>query len=172
VPDQSDAFDPPNGDAPDFVYTIYIAADVETVWNGLVDKEVTEKYWGRHNVSNWKTGSKWEHIRSDGSGIVDVHGQVLEINPPNKLIVTWNGTDGSETNEPHPSVVTYELVALGPDTKLTVTHAKLNDGSAMHKGVTQGWPALMSNLKSLLETGKTLSDEEWGQAEQQHPDDQ
>ncbi|MGI9409267.1 MAG: SRPBCC family protein [Hyphomicrobiaceae bacterium] len=162
MPDQSDAFAAPQGDAPDFVYTIYIAADAETVWNGLIDKELTEKYWGRHNVSDWQVGAKWEHIRADGSGIVDIHGHVVEIDPPNKLVVTWNGPEDSKIREPHPSLVTYELVALGPDTKLTVTHAKLNDGSDMHQGVTQGWIALMSNLKTLLETGRTLSDDKWG----------
>ena len=162
MPDQSSAFEQPKGDAPVFVYTIYIAADIEAVWNGLIAREVTEKYWGRHNVSDWAKGSLWQHVRTDGSGIVDIHGQVLKVDPPNKLVVTWNGPEGSPTKEPDPSVVTYELVALGPDTKLTVTHAKLTEGSVMHNGVTQGWPALMSNLKSLLETGKTLSDDKWG----------
>ncbi len=166
MPDLPETFDPPKGDAPDFVYTIYIAADAETVWNGLIEKEVTEKYWGRHNVSDWKKGSTWEHIRADGSGTVDVHGHVLEVDPPHKLVVTWNGTEDSAIKEPHPSMVTYELTPLGPDTKLTVTHAKLTEGSIMHKGVTQGWPALMSNLKSLLETGKTLSDDKWAEAKQ------
>ena len=169
--DTSDAFAKPKGDAPDFVYTIYIAANAATVWNGLIDKEVTEKYWGRHNVSDWKEGSKWEHTRTDGSGTVDVHGHVLECDPPRKLVVTWNGPDGSKTQEAHPSVVTYDLVALGPDTKLTVTHSKLDKGSVMHEGVTQGWQALMSNLKSLLETGKTLSEDQWGGDKQEHPDD-
>lgn len=154
--------DTPAGNAPDFVYTIYIAASVETVWNGLIQKELTHAYWGHHNKSDWKVGSKWEHIRTDDSNIVDVHGHVLVSDPPNKLVVTWNGTDGSKTQEPAPSIVTYELVALGPDTKLTVTHSQLTEGSVMHKGVTQGWPAVVSNLKSLLETGKPLSAEEWG----------
>ena len=115
--------------------------------------------------------SRWQHIRADGSGKVDVHGHVLECDPPRKLVVTWNGPEGSETHEPDPSKVTYDLVALGPDTKLTVTHAQLNDGSVMHKGVTQGWQALMSNLKSLLETGRTLSEDKWGTEKQEHPDD-
>lgn len=163
--------DSPAGDAPDFVYTIYIAATVETVWNGLIQREVTEKYWGHDNQSDWKVGSKWEHVRTDGSNIADVHGQVLESDPPNKLVVTWNGTEGSKTEEPTPSVVTYELIALGPDTKLSVTHSKLTDGSVMHNGVTQGWPAVLSNLKSVLETGKPLSDDQWGNGKQDRPDD-
>lgn len=154
--------DSPAGNAPDFVYTVYIAAPIETVWNGLIQKELTETYWGHHNKSDWNIGSKWEHIRTGDSNIVDVHGHVLESDPPNRLVVTWNGTDGSKTEEPAPSVVTYALVALGPDTKLTVTHSQLTEGSVMHNGVTQGWPAVVSNLKSLLETGKLLSDDQWG----------
>lgn len=163
--------DKPKGDAPDFVYTIYIAANVETVWDGLINKEVTQKYWGRENRSDWKVGAKWEHIRTDGSDIVDIHGQVLESNPPHKLVVTWNGPDGSKTAEPTPSKITYELVALGPDTKLTVIHSLLTKDSIMHKGVTQGWQAVLSNLKSVLETGKPLRSEQWADGKQEHPDD-
>lgn len=163
--------DDPSGNASDFVYTIYIAASQATVWNGLIDKEVTAVYWGRHNKSDWAAGSKWEHVRTDGSDIVDVHGQVLECDPPHKLVVTWNGPEDSKTHEPAPSIVTYELVELGPDTKLTVTHRLLTEGSIMHDGVTQGWPAVLSNLKSVLETDKPLSSEHWGNAVMEHPDD-
>lgn len=153
--------DKPKGDAPDFVYTIFIAAHIETVWNGLIDKEVTKKYWGHHNKSDWKVGSKWEHIQTDGSNVVDIHGEVLDIDPPQKLVFSWNSLDGSKSLESAPSVVSYDLTALGPDTKLTVTHSKLNKDSVMHNGVTQGWPAVLSNLKTYLETGKILSEEEW-----------
>jgi len=154
--------DKPKGDAPDFSYTIYIAANIETVWDGLINKDVTQQYWGRENKSDWKIGSKWEHIRTDGSDIVDIHGEVLEVDSLQKLVVTWNAPDDNKNREPAPSIVTYELVALGPDTKLTVTHSQLTLDSAMHNGVTQGWPAVCSNLKSVLETGKPLSSEEWG----------
>lgn len=163
--------DKPKGNAPDFVYTIYIAANVETVWDGLINKEITQKYWGRHNKSDWKVGSKWEHIRTDGSNIVDIHGAVLNVEPPNKLVVTWNGLDSSKACESAPSIVTYELVALGPDTKLTMTHSKLDKDSIMHNSVTHGWQAVLSNLKTTLETGNPLSSELWYQEQLRHPDD-
>lgn len=163
--------DNPTGDAPDFIYTIYIAAKIGTVWDGLVNKEITQKYWGRYNKSDWKVGSKWEHIRTDGSGTVDIHGQVLEVEPPTKLVVTWNAPEGSKVRESAPSVVTYDLVELGPDTKLTVTHSRLNDGSVMHNSVTNGWQAVLSNLKTTLETGKPLSSDEWEKGQPEHPDD-
>lgn len=149
----------------------YIAAKITTVWDGLINQEISQQYWGRHNKSDWKTGSEWEHIRMDGSNIVDVHGQVLEVEPPAKLVVTWNGLQGSKTRESAPSVVTYDLVALGPDTKLTVTHSKLDKDSVMHDGVTQGWQAVLSNLKTTLETGKPLSSDKWEQEQPKHPDD-
>lgn len=150
----------PEGTAPDFVYTIYIAASAETVWNALMDREMTSRYWNHENRSDWKKGSVWEHRRADGSGVVDIRGHVVEIDPPKKLVVTWNAED-EEWGEPHPSQVTYDLIALGPDTKLTVTHAMLDEGSTMHKGVTEGWPGVLSNLKTLVETGRVLSEEQW-----------
>lgn len=163
--------DAPKGDAPDFVYVIYIAADIETVWNGLMDREVTRKYWGHDNVSEWKKGVVWEHIRSDDSGVVDIRGQVLEIDPPHSLVVTWNAPE-QDWAEPHPSQVAYHLVRLGPDTRLTVTHSRLDEGSVMHKGVTEGWPGVLSNLKSVLETGKALREDEWPSDEQRRPPDE
>ena len=54
--------------APDFVYTIFIKATAEQVWNGLIDRELTKAYWGHYNESDWQAGSRWEHVRSDGSG--------------------------------------------------------------------------------------------------------
>ena len=146
--------------APDFVYTIYIAASADTVWNGLFDRQLTKAYWGHFNVSDWKPGSRWEHVRSDESGKADIVGKVIEIDPPRKLVTSWV-SPADEGDEAKHSRVTYEITPLGPDTRLTVTHSDLEAGSTMHAGVTQGWPAVLSNLKSLLETGRTLSDELW-----------
>lgn len=146
--------------APDFIYTVFIAADQETVWNGLIDRDLTKAYWGHFNESDWKKGSRWEHVRSDGSGTVDITGKVIEMNPPNKMVISWTSPKNADDPDQE-SRVTIELIELGPDTRLTVTHADLIAGSDMEKGVTQGWPAVVSNLKTLLETGKTLSEELW-----------
>ena len=75
--------------APDYVYVIYIAARADTVWNGLLDRELTEAYWGHYNVSDWKPGSAWEHVRSDGSCTVDILGKVVEIDPKTRKVV-WS----------------------------------------------------------------------------------
>lgn len=145
---------------PDFVYTVYIRADVETVWNGLIDADLTRRYWGHVNQSSWQRGAAWEHLRADGSGKIDTRGRVVEIDPPRRMV--WSWAFDADADQPEKlSRVTYELVPLGPDTKLTVTHAELEPGSAMDAGVREGWPAVLSNLKTILETGTVLREEDW-----------
>jgi uncharacterized protein YndB with AHSA1/START domain len=99
-------------------------------------------------------------VSSDGSGRVDIVGKVVESDPPRRLVVTWARPQDAE-DETQISRVTFELTPLGPDTKLKVTHSKLAAGSEMQKDIEDGWPAVCSNLKTLLETGETLSDEQW-----------
>ena len=147
--------------APDFVYTIYIAAGVDRVWNGLIDRELTKAYWSHFNVSDWKPGSRWEHVRSDESGKVDIVGKVIEIAPPHRLVTSWSFPE-DEGDPDKVSRVTYELEALGGSTRLTVTHSELEAGSGMEAGVKAGWPAVLSNLKSLIESGRTMTEEIWG----------
>jgi uncharacterized protein YndB with AHSA1/START domain len=146
--------------APDFIYVVYIAASPETVWNALIDRELTKAYWQHYNVSDWKRGSRWEHVRSDESGKVDLVGKVVEIDPPKRLVITWGSP--SEVDETTHSKVTFEIAEVGPEAKLTVTHSDLEAGSGMERGIKQGWPAVLSNLKTLLETGRPLSGEIWG----------
>lgn len=156
--------------APDFVYAVFIRADVETVWNALTDGELTRRYWGHENVSSWRQGAPWEHVRCDGDGTVDVRGRVIEMRPPTRM--AWSWAFGKDADRPEKrSLVTYELVALGPDTRLTVTHSELEPGSVMDRGVRDGWPAVLSNLKSLLETGEVLREEQWPTAERLDPDE-
>ncbi|MGK7754572.1 MULTISPECIES: SRPBCC family protein [unclassified Roseovarius] len=146
--------------ASDFVYAVFIRADIDTVWNGLIDGELTRRYWGHENRSTWKQGAPWEHVRTDAEGTVDIRGRVIEIDPPTRMV--WSWAFGKEADTPEKrSRVTYELVALGPDTKLTVRHAELEPGSPMDQSVREGWPAVLSNLKSILETGEVLREDDW-----------
>ena len=156
--------------ASDFVYTVFIRADIDTVWNGLTDGELTRRYWGHDNRSTWEKGAPWEHVRTNAEGTVDVRGRVIEIDPPTRMV--WSWAFGTEADNPEKlSRVTYELVALGPDTKLTVRHAELEPGSPMDQGVREGWPAVLSNLKSILETGEVLREDQWPKPEQfEHPE--
>ncbi|WP_420558620.1 SRPBCC family protein [Roseovarius sp.] len=151
--------------ASDFVYAVFIRADIDTVWNGLIDGELTRRYWGHDNRSTWKQGAPWEHVRTDAEGTVDIRGRVIEIDPPTRMV--WSWAFGKEADTPEKrSRVTYELVALGPDTKLTVRHAELEPGSPMDQSVREGWPAVLSNLKSILETGEVLREDDWPPQEQ------
>jgi len=149
-----------------FHYTIFIAAKASTVWNGLRAPEVTSKYWGHHNVSDWFEGADWSHVRSDGSGVEDVSGKVLECCENQKLRLTWRflgeAHEKANLDRSHdgPSEVTITLTALGPDCKLDVQHTGLLPDAPTR----EGWPAVFSNLKTYLETGKTLSDDQWGDA--------
>jgi uncharacterized protein YndB with AHSA1/START domain len=138
-----------------FVYVTYISAKQDQVWKGLLDSEFTRKYWEHDNVSDWKPGSRWEHKRTDGSGQVDMVGKVVEATPPRRLVMTWARPAEEQIEAAH-SRVTIELEPIDSMVKLTVTHDKLVPGSDMLKGISNGWPRVLSSLKSLLETGKAL----------------
>jgi len=150
--------------AADFVHTIYIAASVDQVWNELSDDKMTRAYWKHESVSDWKVGSRWEHVGATPEHPVDICGEVLEVDPPHRLLVSW--AFPHEANVPAKvSRVTFELTPLGPDTKLVVIHSGLEPNSDMQCGVTDGWPAVVSNLKTLLKMGKVFSDEQWKSVE-------
>ena len=82
--------------APEFVYTVYIAAPVERVWNALVDGNATRQYWGHENRSDWQPGSRWEHVRVGPEGVVDIAGKVIEVDPPHRLVTSWHSPDGNK----------------------------------------------------------------------------
>ena len=145
-------------DKPTFVYVTYIASTPELVWQALTDPDVSGEYWGHRNVSDWQVGSRWEHQRVDGSGIADVVGTVVESRPPTHLVTTW-ATPEDDGNGPT-SRVTFDIEAHGDIVRLTVTHDDLAD-EAERAGAAAGWAAVLSNLKSLLETGSPLPQEPW-----------
>jgi uncharacterized protein YndB with AHSA1/START domain/DNA-binding transcriptional ArsR family regulator len=142
---------------PTYVYVTYIRASAEQVWQALTDADLTARYWGHANVSDWQPGSDWEHLRLDGSG-PDVVGRVLEADPPTRLSVTFGFPD----DEPPagPSVVTFLIEPDHEIVRLTVTHENLTD-EGMLDGISHGWPAVLANLKSLLETGDVLPRAPW-----------
>ncbi|MFB4296153.1 ArsR/SmtB family transcription factor [Actinomadura sp. NTSP31] len=144
---------------PNYVYVTYIHASAEQVWQALTDADLTARYWGHANVSDWQPGSPWEHRRADGSGVVDVVGRVLETDPPKRLVVTFeDAPDAEGTREP--SVVTFLVEPHQDIVRLTVTHENLPN-EEMLNGISSGWPAVVANLKSLLETGEVLPQAPW-----------
>jgi uncharacterized protein YndB with AHSA1/START domain/DNA-binding transcriptional ArsR family regulator len=144
---------------PTYVYVTYIRAGAEQVWKALTDANLTARFWGHANVSDWQPGSAWEHRRVDGSGAVDVTGQVLEAEPPTRLVITFEDTPDAEAPR-EPSVVTFLVEPHQDIVRLTVTHEKLPN-QEMLTGISNGWPAVLANLKSLLETGEVLPQAPW-----------
>jgi uncharacterized protein YndB with AHSA1/START domain/DNA-binding transcriptional ArsR family regulator len=143
---------------PTCVYVTYIESTPEKVWHALTDPELTAAYWGHSNVSDWKPGSPWEHRRTDGSHIADVVGTVVESTPPTRLVTTW--ADPGQDTSAEPSRVTFTIEPHGGIVRLTVIHENLADETERDAAAT-GWAAVLSNLKSLLETGSPLPQEPW-----------
>lgn len=145
-------------DKPTFVYVTYIQSTPKDVWHALTDPDLTAAYWGHSNISDWKPGSRWEHQRTDGSGIADVVGTVLETVPPKRLVMSFGGP-GEQTAD-GPSQVTFDIEPYEEIVKLTVTHENLAD-QAEYEAASLGWSAVFANLKSLLETGHVLPQAPW-----------
>jgi uncharacterized protein YndB with AHSA1/START domain/DNA-binding transcriptional ArsR family regulator len=143
---------------PTYVYVTYIRASAEQVWQALTDADLTARYWGHANVSDWQPGSTWEHRRVDGSGAVDVVGQVIKGEPPTRLVITFDDDPAESPREP--SVVTFLVEPHQDIIRLTVTHENLANPE-MLSGISRGWPAVIANLKSLLETGDVLPQAPW-----------
>jgi uncharacterized protein YndB with AHSA1/START domain/DNA-binding transcriptional ArsR family regulator len=145
-------------DRPDYVYVTYIESSPGRVWEALTDAELTGLYWGHANISDWQTGSSWEHRRVDGSGVADVVGTVLESDPPRRLSMTFDAP--GDPRPERPSRVTFEIEPYHEIVRLTITHEDLADDEA-REAVSAGWPAVCANLKSLLETGHVLPRAPW-----------
>jgi uncharacterized protein YndB with AHSA1/START domain len=148
---------------PSFVYVTYIATTPEKLWRALIDTDMMRQYWvgpsadcARVNVSDWKPGSRWEHQRVDGSGTVDIVGKVVETSPPRRLVYTWARPRDAEDDSKH-SRVSFDIEPQGDGlVRLTVTHADLERDPQMLAGISGGWPKVLSNLKTLLETGRAF----------------
>ncbi len=138
-----------------FVYVTYIAASPQKVFEAITRPELARRYWGHENVSEWAPGSKWEHVRANDERTVELVGEVVEITPPSRLVMTW--ANASQADDPDAySRVTFEIVEYDEMVRLTVSHDDLIAGSGMANGVSKGWPTVLSSLKSFLETGRGL----------------
>jgi uncharacterized protein YndB with AHSA1/START domain len=149
---------------PDYVYVTYIATTPQKVWQALIDTDLARQYWvdpnagsPRVNVSDWAPGSRWEHRRVDDAGTVDIAGKVVESSPPRRLVLTWARPTEVEDESKH-SRVAFDIEPYGNGlVRLTVTHDDLERDPQMLAGVSGGWPKILSNLKTLLETGRALA---------------
>jgi uncharacterized protein YndB with AHSA1/START domain len=137
---------------PKLVYTTFIRSTPKEVWAAITKPEFTQQYWGGFaNVSDWKKGLEWQHLNPEKE--VWITGKVLESTPPKRLVLSWADPDKLADK----SRVTFEIEAIEDMVCLTVTHDKLTAGSKMFRGVSWGWPRVLSSLKSFLETGKGLN---------------
>ena len=138
-----------------FVYVTYIASTPEKVFEAITKADIARRYWGHENVSDWMPGSTWQHVKANEERPVEIVGKVVEVSPPNRLVITWAGASRADDPDAY-SRVTFELEPYEDMVRLTVTHDELETGSAMANGVQKGWPIVLSSLKSFLETGRAL----------------
>jgi uncharacterized protein YndB with AHSA1/START domain len=138
-----------------FVYVTYIRSTPDKVFEAITKPEIARRYWGHENVSDWKAGSTWEHVRANEQRTVNVVGKVVEVVPPTRLVITW-ASPSQATDPAACSRVSFDVEAYEDMVRLTVTHDELQAGSGMAKGIRQGWPIVLSSLKSLLETGQGI----------------
>ncbi|RXZ44372.1 SRPBCC family protein [Crenobacter cavernae] len=140
-----------------FVYVSYIATTPEQLYSALTDPEETRLYWGHHrNVSDWAVGSPWRHEDYRHHDVVDVVGTVLENTPPRRLALSWAFPADADDPAKH-SRVAFDVEPYFDLVRLTVTHDGLEPDSPMLNGAMQGWPMVLSSLKTLLETGQTFA---------------
>jgi uncharacterized protein YndB with AHSA1/START domain len=160
-----------------FIYTTYIQAAPEQVWQALTEPAVTKRFWRHHKagvktfLSDWQQGSTYELAHEEvGLVVSDPEQVVLESDPCRRLSYTWHtftpewarevGMDEATANawraEPR-STVTFDIES-GWDSvvKLTVTHGEFSPSSSVLRGISEGWPAVLASLKTLLETGTAL----------------
>jgi uncharacterized protein YndB with AHSA1/START domain/DNA-binding transcriptional ArsR family regulator len=153
---------------PSFVYTTYIRTSPERLWQALTEPAFTERYWSITFETDWTPGSAvtW-HTR--GLVISDPEQVVIEAEPCRRLSYTWHtltpewaashdlGDGAGERLAAEPrSKVTFEIEPLGEQVRLTVTHDDLAPEGLLRSLISQGWPRVLANLKTLLETGDTL----------------
>ncbi len=139
-----------------FVYVIYIRTTQEKLWSALTDDaEFMKQYWfGVHCESNWTAGSPWKMVHTDGE--ISDAGEIIEAEPPRRLVIRWFHQTNAELKAEGESLCTMELEPGAGAVKLTITHSIEREKSKLIGAVSGGWPRILSNLKSLLETGSVV----------------
>jgi len=139
-----------------FQYVIYIRSSADKVWDGLTNSDLTRRYWCEVTMeSDWKQGSSWRMLAPNGK--VADSGEVLEIDRPKRLVLAWQHQLMPDLKAEGVTRAVFELEQLGDTVKLTVTHSIDHENSNLIAQFANGWPPLLSSLKSLLETGEPLS---------------
>jgi len=138
-----------------FVYVTYIRTTPEKLWEALTDPQFIRQYWFGVTIEcAWKKGSPWKMFYPDGR-VTDT-GEMLEIDPPRRMVIWWQHEWRPEIKAEGPGRCTIELEPVGRAVKLTITHEVDRPDSKLITAVSDGWPRIVSNLKSLLETGEIV----------------
>jgi uncharacterized protein YndB with AHSA1/START domain len=138
-----------------FVYVTYISTTPEKLWEALTTEAFMTRYWfGMHCESRWTAGSSWKLVSGDGR-ILDA-GEIVEADAPRRLVIRWRHQSRPELKVEGDSLCIMELEPVGTAVKLSITHTIGHEPSKFIEAVSGGWPKIISNLKSLLETGATV----------------
>ncbi|HYB08050.1 MAG TPA: SRPBCC family protein [Alphaproteobacteria bacterium] len=141
----------------EFVYTTFIKTTPQKLWDALINPEFMKQYWfGMHCESDWKAGSPWKLCFPDGQ-TADA-GEIVESVPPKRLAIKWRNEWNPEFKADGYSHCVFDIEPEDAAVKLTVTHSIDTAPSKLIEGVSGGWPKVLSNLKSLLETGQVVLD--------------
>jgi uncharacterized protein YndB with AHSA1/START domain len=139
---------------PAFNYISYIETTAEKLWDALTNSEFTTRYWWDTSViSDWKVGSPVSLVIN---GLTTDVGKILKADRPRRLSYSFHHILNERALKERPSRVTFALEPKGELVKLTLIHEGFADDSVVVDGISKGWPAILSSLKSLLETGKPL----------------
>jgi uncharacterized protein YndB with AHSA1/START domain len=136
-----------------FVYVTFIRTTPTKLWQALTEPQFIRQYWFNTTVEcTWKQGSPWRMIGADGR-LTDT-GEILEIDPPRRVVIRWQNEWSPELKAEGLSRCTIELEPVDSAVKLTITHEIERPDSKLITAVSGGWPRILSNLKSVLETGE------------------
>ncbi|MDQ4041006.1 MAG: SRPBCC domain-containing protein [Actinomycetota bacterium] len=137
------------------VFEIYIKTTPERLWEAITDSELRRKYnFGVGVVSEWTAGSRYEAVHPAAPGPIS-QGENLEVDPPRRLVQSFHALWSEEVDRAGTSRVTWEIEPVGDSCRLTVTHDELPERASAE--LYGGWPMILSGLKTLLETGETLT---------------
>jgi uncharacterized protein YndB with AHSA1/START domain len=135
-----------------FVYVTFIRTTPEKLWSALTDANHMKEYWmGMQIKTEWKKGAEWTMVFPDGR-VADT-GEIVEFEPPKRMRLKWRNEFRPELKVEGFSLCTFELEPVGNAVKLKITHTIERADSKFIQAVSSGWPMIVSNLKSLLETG-------------------
>jgi uncharacterized protein YndB with AHSA1/START domain len=138
-----------------FVYVTYIRTTPERLWSALISPDFARQYWmGARPEAEWKAGGSWKLVFPDGR-IAD-SGEIVAFEPEKRVAIKWRNEFDPELKAEGWSLCSMEIEPKGEAVKLTVTHAMEREDSKFIGAVSGGWPQILSNLKSLLETGSVV----------------